>query len=269
MESKSNQDLINFLNLTEKETISDLIQLMDIFFSFDMRKFKNSYHDIEEIPCRRTLLRNKLAQELVDQLRYFGTHGVIWTVKRLFKKDPYNNYSKIVYEVAKCLNKSLAKEFRIQIPRVASVEDYETIICEILLKIQFAKKNKDQIREMLKEAGLEEEGIIDSAWDFIKKGGSGGLVISLVKILGKKVVKQLMEQTVLLFVAKIFGKESAEKLIIALFKKISQKALAQIISGLGVAMIAWDIIDLSGPAKRITIPCVSYLSAVRLTENIN
>ena len=50
MKSKSNEDLINFFNLTDKSTISDLIQMMDTFFSLNMRKFKKLYHHLEEIP---------------------------------------------------------------------------------------------------------------------------------------------------------------------------------------------------------------------------
>ena len=269
MESKSNDNLIDFLWKTDNETISDLIEFLDSFFSLNMRKLKKLYQNRETIPPKVTIDRKILAHELSNQLRYFGTHGIYWGFNKILKKEPYKNYHLIVYDVAKSLNLSLPKEYRIDMPRIATTNEYETIICEILLKIQFADKSIEQIREMLKDAGLDKEGIAETIHDSIRRGGSGTLIIGLVKFLGKKALKQLVEKGIIILISKIIGKEFAKEIATKILKDVTQKFIAQFVTGIGVVLIAADIVNLAGPAKRITVPCVSYLSAIRLMENFS
>jgi hypothetical protein len=48
MVSKLNDDLISFLNLTDKETISDLIQMMDTFLNLVRRPWKIKYTNMND-----------------------------------------------------------------------------------------------------------------------------------------------------------------------------------------------------------------------------
>lgn len=67
------------------------------------------------------------------------------------------------------------------------------------------------------------------------------------------------------------AKKAAKKAAVEAAKKAAQKAaeataqrvLAGIVGALNVIMIAWTVIDLAGPARRVTIPAVTYVALLR------
>ena len=70
-----------------------------------------------------------------------------------------------------------------------------------------------------------------------------------------------------MMVAKMAGEEAAQKIATRILMKVTQKQAAKLISGIGWALLAWDAIALAGPAKRITIPCVCLIAAVRTAQH--
>jgi uncharacterized protein YaaW (UPF0174 family) len=98
------------------------------------------------------------------------------------------------------------------------------------------------------------------------QGGAGGLIIVLVKLLGKKAVTTLLQATVIEIVAAKVGKAAAERLVLAAFKHVSQKTVAALMNFVGVALIAKDVLDLASPARRVTIPAVALIAASRMSE---
>jgi uncharacterized protein YaaW (UPF0174 family) len=45
--------------------------------------------------------------------------------------------------------------------------------------------------------------------------------------------------------------------------KVAQQVAARIVAALNVLLAAWTVIDLAGPAMRVTIPAVTYVAILR------
>jgi uncharacterized protein YaaW (UPF0174 family) len=260
MSRQSNIELIDYLNLCESDTIFALLGTLDSIFLQENKfaKFKN----ISDIPAKSSEDRNLLARDIVYLLRYFGSHNVSYIWRMVFSNDPGVDYSEILYDVTKLLSKQVKRT----VPRVATVPEYEQLLCESLLQIQFKGKTEQEIAEMLEEAGLEKENIEDALKQFAKFGLSGVGIISLVRILGKKTVTEMIERMIVWLIAKRMGREAAEKAAQRLLKSAAQKTIAKLVSGVGWVLIAWDIVNLGSPATRKTVPIVSLIASMRTMD---
>jgi uncharacterized protein YaaW (UPF0174 family) len=61
--------------------------------------------------------------------------------------------------------------------------------------------------------------------------------------------------------------EAAKKAAQQAARKAAEQAVAIAVQVLGVVMIAWTIYDLAGPAKRVTIPAVTFVALLRRLHN--
>lgn len=265
MKNKSDRELVDFLSEVDSVTIETLIQMMDTKWQVDVDNIKSDFQSTG-VPDPSTSKRAELAEKLVYILRYFGSHSISYSVRMIFSDEPGVHYSEICRDVSKNLNKQLKKH--IDIPRVASVSDYEHNICEIMLKIQFEGKTEEEIAEMLKDSGLDRDAIKQTAKELAKFAGVGTGLLALVKILGKKTVTEIISKIIVMIVAKKLGEEAAKKLAARILAKLAQKTIAKIISGVGWVLLIWDAVDLLSPATRITIPSVCLIAAVRTARRL-
>lgn len=265
MKNKADRDLIDFLSEIDGETIETLIRMMDTFWQTDIDSIKVELLSTG-VPAAGTSERVELSEKLVHIIRYFGSHNIFYGLRMIFSEEPGVHYSEICRDVCKNLNKQLKKH--IDIPRVASVSEYENMICEIMLRIQFEGKSEEEIAQMLEDAGLDEDAIKQTAKELAKFAGAGTGLLALVKILGKKIVTEIISKLIVMIVAKKLGEEVAKKLAARILAKFAQKTFAKIISGIGWALLIWDAVDLAGPAKRITIPSGSLIASVRTARRL-
>ena len=265
MSSKSDNELTKYLTNCNDENVLIIIEMMDTIFLRKKNKFKKEFATPEEIPPQNSDGRAVLSSKIVHQLSYFGTHSFTYPIYKFFDGQGVS-YKEILRDVLKRLKKQL--DYKKDIPRVATVKDYELLVCQILMQAQFANKTEEQIIEMLEESGLDKSAIKKSIKEFIKIGVGGGAILKLVKILGKKTVKEMIQSMIVWIVAKKMGKEAAVKLAERILKNTAQKTIEKIVSGVGWVLIVKDVVDLGKPATRITIPCVSFISAIRTIESL-
>ena len=264
----SDRDLIKFLSESSSENNAYIIKMMDTFWSFDMDDLE-IYGDPSQIDNISSNEKYKLAEKTVKQLGYFGSDSLAYMARSVFDDDAGIPYKEILQDVAELLNKQLERKNRRDILTVGSVDDYERFICETLLHIQFEGKSSKDIEDMLADSGLDRKAAKEAAKEFAAFGMSGGSIIGLVKILGKRVVKDVIQRVIIWIVAKTIGREAAEAIAMKAVGKFAQFRVAAFISGVGWALLAWDGIRLGKQATRITTPCVSYISAVRTMDRID
>lgn len=265
MPTKADLDLINYLSVCEEEVPLTLMQMMDTIFSLDVKDFK-VYKSTHDIPKKSTAERQELSEKIVCQLRYFGSNNIAYTIRNICTDEPGVSYNEMLRDVLKILQKRL--KVKAEIPLIASVADYERMLCETLLHMEFAGKTEEEIVEALEDSGLDKEAIEQAAQEFVKVGTTGGSIIYLAKLLGKKAVKELVHRAIVWIVAKKLSKEAAERIAVEILKKTTQKTIAKIVSGVGWILLAYDIAELGRPATRITIPCVSLIASVRTMDRL-
>jgi hypothetical protein len=265
VKNKADRDLVSFLSGIDPETIETLIQMLDTFWQVEVDSIKDNISR-KGIPEAGTPERIELAKKIVYIIRYFGSHNIAYLIRTLFSDEPGVPYGRICKDVCHSLNRQLKKG--VDIPRVASVSDYETMICEIMLRLQFEGKSEAEIAQMLNDAGLEEDAVKQTAKELAKFAGPGFALLALVRVLGKKIITELIHKLIVMIVAKKLGEEAAKKIAARLLAKVAQKTLARIISGIGWVLLVKDAIDCAGPAKRITIPSVSLIAALRTAQQL-
>ena len=220
MAHRSSTALEAYLATCPAEVLFDLSQILGDRLGFNgMRQRLQSPSDIPSGEDREAL-----AHDLVAELGYFGSNNLAYLARRTLGSEKAVGYGEVLYDVVKFLNGELKK--KLNVPRVASVKDREQMVCSQLLGIAFQDKTEGQISQMLTEAGLDQEAKKAAAIKAAVQGGSGALVIALVKILGKKTVTAFLAATVIRLVALKVGKEAAEKLVFRVLQKVPQKAFA-------------------------------------------
>lgn len=266
MGNAADRELVEFLSEIDSETIQTLVSMLDTFWQNNVDSIKTDILSKGGIPESGTTERSELALKLVNILRYFGSDSIAYSWRKVVAMEPGVHYTEILRDVFNNLNKQLKKHE--EIPRVASVSEYEQRICETMLKIQFEGKSEKEIAQMLEDAGLDQDAIKQTAKELAKFGVAGTGLLVLVKLLGKRIVTELIKKLIIMVVAKKLGQDAAEKLAGRILAKVAQKTVAKIISGIGWALFVWDAIDLAGPATRITIPVVSLIASVRTAKEL-
>jgi hypothetical protein len=133
---------------------------------------------------------------------------------------------KIVREVMTLLNKQL--KTKAAIPRVALLAEYEKIICEQILQIQFQGKTEEEIAEMLRDSGLDKECAERAAKELANVGATGVSLVLLVKLIGKKAVTEIIKTVLIWLLTRVIGKDAAKILLMAILKKVPQKLLSRL-----------------------------------------
>lgn len=262
MSHRSSAALEAYLATCPAEVLFDLSQILGDRLGFNgMRERCQSSSDIPSGEDRHVL-----AHDLVAELGYFGSNNLAFLARRVLKSEKAVGYHEVLYDVVKFLNGQLKN--KLNVPRVASVKDREQMVCSQLLGIAFQGKTEEQIAQMLSESGLDQEATKAAAIIAAVRGGSGALVIALVKVLGKKTVTAFLAATVIRLVALKVGKEAAEKLVFRVLQKVPQRSLAAFAAFVGWALIAKDVLDLAGPATRVTVPAVALIASIRTAESL-
>ena len=262
MPHRSDQELATYLSNCPSELVFDLSQILGDRLGFN--GIRQRFLAPSDIPSGEA--RQALVTELVAELGYFGSNNIAYFARRAIKSEKTCGYHETLYDVAKFLNGQLKK--KLDVPRIASVPERERMVCDQLLGIALQGKSEEQIAQMLKEAGLKDDAKKAAAIEAAVQGGAGALLITLVAILGKKTVTAFLAATVIRMIALRFGKEAAEKLVLRVLQKVPQKSIAAFTAFIGWALIAKDVVDLTGPAMRVTVPAVALIASVRTAEQL-
>jgi uncharacterized protein YaaW (UPF0174 family) len=286
MKAKSDEDLAAYLTHCDKETLAAAFELMNSIFSVESRDLRK-YSEAENIFVASTPERKALAERAVERLKYFGSDSFAYAGRKLFRKDPGVTYREILKDVALMMNRELrepidapfgigrllrmfgiVKSSAIEIPRMGTARDYERVVVELLLADLIRSKSREELHEMFLECDLSNEEAKRAVREVTKSGSAGALLIILVRLLGKKAVKDIILAIVYEMIAKYLGREIAEKIIEQIGKKSTQKIFAAIVSGVGWVLIGYDVLTLAGPATRITVPTAAFLASMRTAENL-
>jgi uncharacterized protein YaaW (UPF0174 family) len=197
--------------------------------------------------------RRALERQIERELRYLGSADLAYAFRYVTGQPPGVPFREVVLDAAKVLKVDLSPlgTDRELVERL--VEDYATQ--------QFASLSPKQQREMLEDLGVEQE----RAAAFIKKSAGVFAVPALIKAFGVVVVDGLIKTVVFGTIAKIIGRQLANRLfqmLVARFpwwvRWIGPVAWS--------ASIGWAVLDIQGPAYRKTVPAVLYLGLCSLRE---
>jgi uncharacterized protein YaaW (UPF0174 family) len=261
--SHSNEQLEAFLFRCPDTVLHTLAHLTGDRLGFNgLRKRISTVKDVPQSENDR----RELIKTIIRELRYFGSNNFAYLGRWITRRERGVSYHTVVYDVSRALNRHAKK--KIELPRVAAVEDRERMICGQLLGMIFEDKTDEQIATMLEEAGLGADSTRPAAIKAAIQAGGGGLLLALTKLLGVSGVTQLLSAVAVKIVAKQIGKEAAEQLIKIVAEKVPEKAFSRLLGWIGVLLIVKDIIDLASPGLRVTIPAVSLIAALRQTESL-
>jgi len=268
MKDPSDKYLIKFLSKCGNVELYILLNMLKSRFSPASKKLSKRYPTEDDVPDAGSEQRANLAEEIANQLRWYGSNAFAYAWRRMVYKDGGVHYHKAVRDSAKAINNFRKKKARIQLPRVVSDEDWEDLICALLIQTAFKNKTSEKIATMLEEAGLEKEAALQAAKEF----GPGTTAIALpilVKILGKKTIKIIIEEVIVKITERKLGKDAALKLAKRLLIKLPQKTIAKSLSIVGWILLALDTACfLASPARRITIPTVAFISISKYRERL-
>jgi len=268
MEETSDKSLVAYLSKCSAVEVHTLIGFMHSSLSLTSQELAEQYEAIESIPRARSRKRRELAVVLVGLLRWYGSDTMAYAARWAFGKEPGVHYHEIVRDVAKQVNRNLKKKDRRDLPRVASVDELEELIAEMLLTGALKDKSQEETALMLREAGLDQDAAETAARKF-GPGISGVALPVLVKMLGKKTVTVLLEEILVAVTYKFVGKQAAKKLAQRLIIKFAQRSWAKFLSWIGWALVALDVLLFAtSPANRITVPAVAAVSVFRVRARL-
>lgn len=267
---ESDSNLIDFFSKCSSFELHALLRAMTSRFSPFSKKLAEQYPTEDDIPNVNTPERAELSNKMLKLLRWYGSNAITFASRKIATKEGGCHYHRILRDVAKILNLSQKRKDRKKLPKVASVDEWESLICSILLASAVKGKTPQQVATMFEEAGLDAEAAKSAAKQFAPGAVVGISLPIAVKILGKKTVTQLVKVIIINLTYRRLGKEAASQMAKRLLIKFPQKFFARVISGIGWLLLAVDVILLfSSPAKRITVPTVSMISALRSLDRVN
>lgn len=266
---QSDLHLIDYLCKCDPKEIHTIINLMKSKFSSSSRTLANRFVPLSAIPRAKTEKRKELANELTALLRWYSSDALAYGIRHLFQKEGGVHYHKIVKDVAKQLNGHLKKKDRIKPPVVATVDEWEDLIVRLLLMASVKDKSREEIAQMLMEAGLDETAAAQAAKKFTIAGIAAATLPTLVYLLGKKTITVLIEQIAVAIIYKFVGKEAAQTLAKRFLIKFAQRTIAKIISGVGWILLGLDVLLFAtSPANRIMVPTIATISTFRFHERM-
>lgn len=227
----------NDLNpIIEKASNEELQFLVDVLTK-TMTNGLNSTEEYKQFSPDHRKYANLIAKEI----REFGGNSFanMWR-----KEGPA--YKEIVCDVAKALKAPFNKE--------SSIERIENSIIETVLSKALEDMTDDEKREILKE--LEKDNKLE--WKNLTGPALSSAILSLFR-LGGFAGYQLAVMVMKAIATSIFHTTLPFIAYTTLTKSLSIVfgPIGWIITG------AWAAVDIAGPAKRITIPCVIYIAMLR------
>lgn len=266
---ESNHSFVDFLSKCSSFEFHTILRAMKSSLSPTSLELTKQYPSEDDVPEPNTPRRKELAEKSLKLLQWYGSNAILYVTKKVFSESEVCYYHQILRDTAKTLNRLEKRKNRRKLPKVASVEEWENLVCSFLLASSISGKSRQDIAEMFEEAGLD----LETAKVVAKKFGPGGVVGAslpvLVKILGKKTVTILIEQIIVRLTYKRIGREAAIQMAKRLLKKAPQKTFAKIASSIGWILLASDaVFFFISPARRITVPTVSMISAFRSLDRL-
>ncbi len=266
----SDKNVVAFLSKCGVVELHILLLAMKSNLSKYSKNLIAQYPKSSDLPIADTPKRLELSNDMLKLLRWYGSDTIAFSSRKLFKKTGGCHYHQILRDTAKVLNRSNKKRDRKKLPKVASVDEWEDLICSLLLIATVKKKTPEQIAIDFQESGLERDAAISAAKQFAPGSIVGITLPVAVKILGKKTVTILLEKVLIQLTYKRIGKEAAMQMAKRFLVKFSQKTFAKIISSIGWILLGADaVFFISSPARRITVPTVSMISALRSIEKLD
>lgn len=259
-----NNKLINYLSNCDKEVVFHLTLMLDSLFIL-----KNPFdyiNNVSDIPEKNHPNRLVISKDIVNLIRYYGSHNAAYYTRMIIGKDPGVDYSEILRDVLAALCKGNKKTP----PKLMSVSDMETNITEIVLQKYISGKTAVELSEIFYSNGhiLAKDEVNQKIKEQLSKVGTGSFLIFLVNFLGKEAIKDFIKEAMIFIIAKKAGKDAAKNLAEKIFNKISEKTISNMISGIGLSLLAWNVIDLGSTATRQTIPCIAMIAACRTIDEI-
>ena len=197
--------------------------------------------------------RAALNHQIERELRYLGSADLAYAFRFATGQEPGVPFREVVRDAARVLKVDLAMlgTDRELVERL--VEDYATQ--------QFASFSPERQQELLEQLGVEQ----DRAAAFIKKSAGVFAVPALIKAFGVVVVDGLIKTVVFGTIAKIIGRQLANRLFQMLVARFPWwvRWIGPVSWTLS---IGWAVLDLQGPAYRKTVPVVLYLGLCSLRE---
>ena len=265
MKHRVDVHLKEYLNECDADVFKTALELLYSELSLDCVNFDPYVKNSDQIPQKESNKRRELAELVVLQVRYFGSDTGAYAIRNIFKDEPGVTYLEVVRDVADDLNRHLKKERTI--PRLATMDDLEMLIVQQILDVSFQGKSQEQVIEMLESAGLDKDAARITAKEIAAVGAGGTILLALVNLLGKNTVKAVIQNAMVWMLAKRMGKEAAIKFAGKALGEVAAKRIAGFLSGVGWALLAFDAYNfVGGPAKRITIPFVSFIATSRVVD---
>ena len=265
----SNDELTKYLAACDSEDVQALIGLLKSKLSPSSRNLAGEYPSLDAVPAAGTDERFDLCRRIVSLLGWYGANAIAYTWRKVFRGDGGKAYLGILRDVVRLLNHRLPRKHREKLPVATGVPELEQKTVEILLALQFHDKKTEEIVQILEESGLEREVAEDVARRYGPGLASVGLPI-LTKFLGKKTVMTIVQQMLVAIVGRFVGKEAASQMAKRIAVKIAQKTLTRLISWVGWALLASDLVMFAAaPARRITLKVVPFLALSRVRMRLD
>ena len=266
---ESDSNLVDFFSKCDVFELLTLLKAMKSHYSPFSKKLVKRYPTENDIPNANTPERMELSNEMLQLLQWYGSNAVAYGWRKVTVRRGGCHYHKILRDVAKRLNHCQKRKDRKELPKVDSVDGWESRICSLLLASAIKGKTSQEIAIMFEEAGLDAEAARTAAMHFVSGAVVGISLPIAVNILGKKTVTILVKEIIIHLTYKRVGKEAATQMAKRLLLTTPQKVFAKIISGIGWLLLAIDsALFLSSPARRVTIPVVSMISALRSLDRL-
>lgn len=269
MATSSDHDLISFMEQCSIDSMSLVISSVHSKLSMDSWSYFDGFVSGKEvIPPPKTNERGIVARRVHEQLSYFGSHSIPYMLRKIspFHDKPGVGYAEILRDVEETLHKQLSPQS--SPARIASIKERERQVAQLLLSSTLENIPESELAEMLAETGLDHDAALKSAKELKNPALGAGAIFAAVRVLGKKAVRDFMLAILATVLTKMAQKEGAKQVAIQIAKKFPQKAFVRLSNYVGYVLLAYDAIQMAGPAKRITVPTVVTIAVLRTSERL-
>lgn len=193
---------------------------------------------------------NKYWERIATELQLYGGN----TIVNIFRGNKGVPYRQILEHVAR----------KLKLPLIGFIPtpELENAICEKLMLDLFSKMSEKDAEKFLEELAMEDENLkeIINSYNEIPWGKISVTVIRQVFKAGGMVTYRAT-----LIFANLIWKQLFGRGLTFVANNTIAKILGGFLSGpVAIALNAWIIADLTGPALRVLIPSVVLISALRL-----
>lgn len=269
MKHPSDRELAHFIHNCDEESLFLIISSVHSKLSHDSWSYFSDFLDEKiPLPAPGSDDRRIVATRVTEQLSYFGSHSIAYTLRKL---SPFHDASGVPYsEVLRDAEELFFEQLspKTAPSRVNSVADRERQITHLLLSRALEEIPESEVISMLGESGLDQDAAIMALRELKSPTVGAGVIFAAVHILGKKLVRDLLLSVLTAMLAKFAQKEGAKQVAIQIAKKFPQKAFVRVSNYAGWALLAWDAFQIAGPAKRVIVPSVASIAVLRTSERI-